>query len=161
MSAEDVLVRALAEHETLCSDDYTVCCCGAEATNLAGLRAHVAAAQVTALREAGYLPEPVEGVRTYASPATEAQRRYVDSLLRERIVPIALDQEVSRVTLKGLTDGDCRRIIPLLEECEERGRWSPRPPGPGYGDDHDMGDWEDWRDHPDAIAGDPYEHGSH
>lgn len=87
-----------------------------------------------------------------AKAASEKQNAYVSGLLVSRRVPPSLTNRVENLLDAGLTDGDCREVIPLLQECPRRSfrSW-----------DDDYGNWEDWCDHPDAVFGDPGAHGSH
>jgi len=94
--------------------------------------------------------------RSRSSPATAKQMEFIQSLLRERDVPGRLRRRAGR---DDLTDGDCRDLIPDLLRCPQkrrrtRGRYDREM-------DADYGNHEDWRDHPDAVFGDPNEHGSH
>jgi len=99
--------------------------------------------------------------RTYASPATARQIAYITDLLADREVPRYLREEIERAIHLGvLVDGDCRVYIPDLEDLPYRRRGF-RPGRYDGSPDNPMADWENWRDHPDAIAGHPGEHGSH
>jgi hypothetical protein len=100
--------------------------------------------------------------RTYESPATPAQRRYIDGLLESRLVPDRLYWQV-RHAMGTLTDGDCRKFIPDLEECDyrESGRAPRRWGGNRFCYDDSLMDYEDYRDSFDGIAGHPMNHGSH
>jgi hypothetical protein len=93
------------------------------------------------------VPEP----RTLASPATEKQEAFVAGLLDTRDVPKKLRKKVRKA--RPLTDGDCRRFIPLLQACPYL---YDDHTGPAVWPDEDWGNHEDWRDHPDAVFGDPY-----
>lgn len=56
--------------------------------------------------------------RTLQSPATQAQRDYVDGLLlRAREVPEELRKRASSI---NLTDGDCREVIPALKALQPK-----------------------------------------
>lgn len=87
--------------------------------------------------------------------ATTKQEEYIEGMLQVRAMPEELRERAEGCLLKGLLADEADELIPELKIYPfiEDVRAS------NY--DHDWGDYEDWRDHPDAVFGDPNEHGSH
>lgn len=75
---------------------------------------------------------PTASTRTRRSPASPGQKKFVDDLLRDRVVPEALRRRAAACR-ETMSDEDARELIPLLKDCPKHDS--------GYDDPYDMPDY--------------------